>query len=551
MAGAMGGAGAIFRERMLGVNRIVQNLKTDESRAAVLGAAVDQMAKATDLDPGLSSLASKMREVITPSKGEFSPLQNPRLKAALLQSTVNAAISGLPMGAGVVLALAARSAADQDSTGEGTTVLHRALEQIAANEVEVPGDQSTFLAKVALAGSQQMGNTPSDAVAAIERATIDAIADQNNGSPVEGEPKVRQSDSDALVNDQLMYCKGKSPERVRNDMAQRLARFDVMIGTKASKEQFESLKADPAMKGKNISFDEESQVLTVDNGGNRPKKGLIVEVMGGPQDRAMAEEAGRIAEAMGNQVERISAKDIESKQELLKSANVVLTVCGEDAGLTNAVAALTDKPVIAMPTKSAFGDGLQGSDKLIQYMQGAADGVSFVNIENGFGAAYLADKINRNATAATEQLTQSNGIAQDTHGYIVVTTAGSADIPVAEKAALAAEALGERVVRLYDHGVNDPDGLKKIEGAYKNANAVIVAAGLEGGLPNHVAAITQSPVVAVPTSVGYGTGQGGVAAMLCALNACSPGIVAVAIDAAVKAAQVAHKISSHGAGTAK
>lgn len=358
---------------------------------------------------------------------------------------------------------------------------------------------------------------------------------------------IRKRDGDALVNEQLMYCKGKSPERVRDDMARRLARFDVVIGTKADNAQFEALSADPALKGKRISFDEVSQVLVVEDG-DRPKRGLVVVVAGGSQDLPIAQEAGRIAEGMGSQVERLSADDIQAKQHLLKTATVVIAVCGQDTGLPNAIAALTDKPVIAAPTSHAFGEGLDGADRLMKHMAGAAEGVSFVNIDNGFGAAYVADKINRRATTpATTSVFHSRLPKKEHLGFVVVTTAGSADIPVAEKAALATEALGVRVVRLYDHGVNDPDGLKKIEQAYQQADAVIVAAGLEGGLPNHVAAITQSPVVALPTSVGYGTGAGGVAAMLCALNACSPGITVVPIDDATKAATVAHKISSQTA----
>jgi len=358
---------------------------------------------------------------------------------------------------------------------------------------------------------------------------------------------------DALVNEQMMFCQGKSPERVRDDMQKRLARFDVVIGTKADNAQFEALRADPALQGKRISFDEISQVLTVESG-DRPKRGLVVVVAGGTKDLPIAQEAARIAEAMGSQVERISvhAGELEAKQHLLQAAKVVITICGQDPGLPNAVAALTDKPVIATPTKDAFGEGLDGAAKLMAHMSTAADGVSFVNIDNGFGAAYVADKMNRQATkAATIPAWQGRLPQKESSGFVVVTTAGSADIPVAERAALATEALGVRVVRLYDHGVNDPEGLKRIEKAYQQADAVIVAAGLEGGLPNHVAAITQSPVVAVPTSVGYGTGAGGVAAMLCALNACSPGITVVPIDDADKAARVAHKISAQSNGTVR
>jgi len=530
MAGTVNGGNSPIRDYMLGVNRLAKDLKNDEARAAVLGGAVDRMAKSPDADPSLRDLASRMKEIVAPSSGTAAPLQDARITTALLQATVNAAIHGMPLGAGVVLALAAQNAVGQEPTGEGASVLHRTLEQIAPQGEGAPTNQAALLAQVTLAGSERAGG---EAVH-INLAGIQAIADLN--TPVN--PK-----SDALVNEQLMFCQGKSPERVLNDVQRRLERFDTVIGTKANSQQFQALFSDPALQGRQISFDEASKVLTVNNGGERAKKGLIVQIVGGPEDLPVAQEAGSIAEAMGNRVERISAEEIHDRQELLQSANVVLTMCGTDPNLPNAVAALTDKPVIAMPTKEGFGEGLEGAQKLIALMQNASEGVSFVNIENGFGAAYVADKINRAATNP-ETTRVGQALGKWPSDFVVVTTAGTADIPVAEAAALAAEALGQKVVRLYDHGVNDPDGLKEIEEAYRQASAVIVAAGLEGGLPNHVAAVTQSPVIAVPTSVGYGTGRGGVAAMLCALNACAPGITVVGIDAAVSAAMVAHKMSS-------
>ena len=534
MAGSVNGGGSPLREQMLGVNRIVKNLKSDEARAAVLGAAVDQLAHSSEMDPGLRGLAAQMKEIVAPSRAGAPPLQDARIRAALLQATVNAAISGMPLGAGVVLALAAHSAVGDDPTGEGATVLHRTLQQIAPQEGATASDQAGFLAQVTLAGSDRVGGAEAHQ---IDLAGIKTIVELNQDPTSSAPQNTHPKKNDALVNEQLMFCQGKSSDCVRSDLQRRIAQFDVVIGTKANHEQFEALLADPAFQGKQISFDPASQVLTVDNG-DRPKKGLIVQVVGGAQDMAIAQEAGSIAEAMGNRVERISADEIQARQDLLRSANVVLTMCGTDTDLPNAVAALTDKPVIATPTKSRFGEGFEGAKKLIDHMAEAANGVSFVNIDNGFGAAYVADKINRRAQ------TQNDLAGRDPNDFLVVTTAGTADVPVAERAALAAEALGERVVRLYDHGVNNPDGLNQIEEAYRHAKAVIVAAGLEGGLPNHVASVTQSPVIAVPTSVGYGTGSGGVAAMLCALNACAPGITVVAIDAAVKAAQVAHKFSA-------
>ena len=133
-------------------------------------------------------------------------------------------------------------------------------------------------------------------------------------------------------------------------------------------------------------------------------------------------------------------------------------------------------------------------------------------------------------------------------GLIVVASAGTADLPVAEEAALVAEALGNRVERLQDCGVA---GLHRLLAHYDllaEANAIVVVAGMEGALPSVVGGLVDRPVIAVPTSVGYGTSLGGIAALLTMLNACSPGLTVVNIDngfsAAVAAARIARRVGA-------
>ena len=113
---------------------------------------------------------------------------------------------------------------------------------------------------------------------------------------------------------------------------------------------------------------------------------------------------------------------------------------------------------------------------------------------------------------------------------ILVMTAGTSDIPVAEEAAVTAELAGCRVERLFDVGVA---GLHRLLGnreKLRKAGTIIVAAGMEGALPSIVGGLVAVPVIAVPTSVGYGAGAGGIAAMLGMLNSCAPGVVVVNID---------------------
>jgi pyridinium-3,5-biscarboxylic acid mononucleotide synthase len=128
-------------------------------------------------------------------------------------------------------------------------------------------------------------------------------------------------------------------------------------------------------------------------------------------------------------------------------------------------------------------------------------------------------------------------------GLIVVASAGTADLPVADEAALVAEALGNRVERLNDCGVA---GLHRLLAHYDllaEANAIVVVAGMEGALPSVVGGLVDRPVIAVPTSVGYGVSLGGIAALFAMLNSCAPGISVVNIDNGYGAAHQASQIN--------
>ncbi|MBQ3106610.1 MAG: nickel pincer cofactor biosynthesis protein LarB [Eggerthellaceae bacterium] len=118
----------------------------------------------------------------------------------------------------------------------------------------------------------------------------------------------------------------------------------------------------------------------------------------------------------------------------------------------------------------------------------------------------------------------------DGDGAVVVAAAGTSDIAVAEEAAITAEFLGNRVIRLYDVGVAGVHRLLAYEEVLSSAQVVIAVAGMEGALPSVVAGLVPCPVIAVPTSVGYGASFGGVAALLAMLNSCASGVSVVNID---------------------
>lgn len=131
-------------------------------------------------------------------------------------------------------------------------------------------------------------------------------------------------------------------------------------------------------------------------------------------------------------------------------------------------------------------------------------------------------------------------------GPVLVVTAGTADLPVAEEAAISAEMLGNPVQRLYDVGVA---GLHRLLGnmeTIEKAAVLIVVAGMEGALPSVVGGLTDKPVIAVPTSVGYGTSFNGLAALLGMLNSCASGMAVVNIDNGFGAAFAATRINRLG-----
>jgi NCAIR mutase (PurE)-related protein len=142
-----------------------------------------------------------------------------------------------------------------------------------------------------------------------------------------------------------------------------------------------------------------------------------------------------------------------------------------------------------------------------------------------------------NPTARTMALRQTS--TAQPRGHVAVVCAGTSDLFVAEEAAVTAETFGACVTRLYDVGVAGVHRLLAVRGELGGADAVIVCAGMEGALPSVVGGLVGVPVIAVPTSVGYGASFGGTTALLGMLNSCSPNVSVVNIDNGFGAAYIA------------
>ncbi|MCL1919499.1 MAG: nickel pincer cofactor biosynthesis protein LarB [Kiritimatiellaeota bacterium] len=133
-------------------------------------------------------------------------------------------------------------------------------------------------------------------------------------------------------------------------------------------------------------------------------------------------------------------------------------------------------------------------------------------------------------------------------GKVAVLCAGTSDLPVAEEAAITAERMGANVVRVYDIGVAGLHRLLSRVEQFADARAIIVVAGMEGALPSVVGGLTDKPVIACPTSIGYGASFGGIAALLGMLNSCAAGVTVVNIDNGFGAGIAASLINKPRAG---
>jgi NCAIR mutase (PurE)-related protein len=148
-----------------------------------------------------------------------------------------------------------------------------------------------------------------------------------------------------------------------------------------------------------------------------------------------------------------------------------------------------------------------------------------------------------NGLGRTAWLAPAEPVSRTVRGSILVVTAGTSDLPVAEEAAVTAAAFGNPVERLTDVGVAGIHRLLARGDTLRTASVVIVVAGMEGALPSVVGGLVAAPVIAVPTSVGYGASFGGIAALLGMLNSCASGVTVVNIDNGFGAAAAASRIN--------
>ena len=189
-----------------------------------------------------------------------------------------------------------------------------------------------------------------------------------------------------------------------------------------------------------------------------------------------------------------------------------------------------------------YGEGKTISQirEIAKSLKGRGENVLITRVDAKKGAALKRtfSVAEWNKTARTVFI-KSHAVKKTGSGTIMVVCAGTSDVPVAEEAAVTAESMGNNVSRLYDVGVAGIHRLLHKSSDLQKANVLIVAAGMEGALPSVVAGIVGSPVIAVPTSVGYGANLGGLTTLFAMLNSCASGVTVVNIDNGFGAAYAA------------
>lgn len=195
---------------------------------------------------------------------------------------------------------------------------------------------------------------------------------------------------------EVIFCKGKPDEFLISIYTRMVEADGQAFGTRASKEQYEMVrKVIP-----DIKYDPVSGILKLERELHK-KEGLVAVVTGGTADIPVAEEAAQTAEYFGAKVERIYDVGVSgihrllSQTRKLQDANCIVAVAGMEGALASVVGGLVSNPVIAVPTSVGYGANFGGLSALLTMINSCANGIAVVNINNGYGAGYMATQINR------------------------------------------------------------------------------------------------------------------------------------------------------------
>ena len=195
---------------------------------------------------------------------------------------------------------------------------------------------------------------------------------------------------------EVVFCQSKTPEQNAEIFAHFYAAGKNVLGTRADQTQYEAVKQ--SVPG--AQFDPISRCIIATEQHLTPK-GSVAVCTGGTSDMPVAEEAAKTAEFFGARVSRFYDVGVAgihrlfANMEQINQANCIIAVAGMEGALPGVIAGLTDRPVIAVPTSVGYGANFEGLSALLTMLNSCAEGIGVVNIDNGFGAGYLAAQINR------------------------------------------------------------------------------------------------------------------------------------------------------------
>lgn len=195
---------------------------------------------------------------------------------------------------------------------------------------------------------------------------------------------------------EVIFCSGKSDEHLLSIFGKLYEENGEVMGTRASKEQAALIQKHYQM----AEYDETSHIIKIEKK-DKPHVGSIAVCTAGTADIPVAEEAAQTAEYFGSKVWRIYDVGVSGLHRLLanieevQQANCIIAVAGMEGALASVIGGLVDKPVIAVPTSIGYGANFHGLSALLTMINSCANGVAVVNIDNGYGAGYIATQINR------------------------------------------------------------------------------------------------------------------------------------------------------------
>ena len=218
---------------------------------------------------------------------------------------------------------------------------------------------------------------------------------QNNQYEDLGYAKIDHNRKERAGVGEVVFCQNKPDEFLSKIYTTIYKENGEVLGTRATTKQYELVKKEIP----NVEYDNISKILKIEK--DKTKLGNIAICSGGTADIPVAEEAAQTAEFFGSYVERIydvgvaGIHRILSQREKLNKANCIIVVAGMEGALASVVAGLVKVPVIAVPTSIGYGANFGGVAALLSMINSCANGISTVNIDNGYGAGYIANQINK------------------------------------------------------------------------------------------------------------------------------------------------------------